>query len=74
MTPLKPHPYYFPVIDKDRKFGAAIMDHTPELISKYGVKANPIDLRGGLDAVPQGFADMKAGKLSGEKFVYKVAE
>lgn len=49
------------------------MKHTPELVESYGVKGNPVEIRGGLEAVPQGFADMKAGKVSGKKFVYKVA-
>jgi hypothetical protein len=62
MTPTKPNSFHFEVSEKDRKFGADIMSHTPELITKYG-----------LETVPQGFADMKAGKVSGKKFVYKVA-
>lgn len=73
MTPMKPNSFHFEVSEKDRKFGADIMSHTPELITKYGIKGNAIDLRGGLETVPQGFADMKAGKVSGKKFVYKVA-
>ncbi|WVR04937.1 hypothetical protein IAU60_001949 [Kwoniella sp. DSM 27419] len=57
----------------DHAFGKKIYAATPELITKYGIKPNPTHIRGGLDDITAGFEDMKAGKVSGRKLVYKIA-
>lgn len=44
-----------PAPKEDRDFGVEFLSRTPELIEKYGVKALPIKVRGGLDDVTQGW-------------------
>lgn len=45
---------HYEVIPEDYQFGQEAAARTPDLITKYNIKANPIDLRGGLDAVQEG--------------------
>ncbi|OCF71937.1 enoyl reductase [Kwoniella mangroviensis CBS 8886] len=73
-TPVAPKPTIIPAKPEDRKFGEEVFAKTPEFITKYGIKPNPIDLRsGGLNDVSNGFKEMKDGKVSGKKIVYKIA-
>ncbi|RSH95675.1 hypothetical protein EHS25_000767 [Saitozyma podzolica] len=72
MTPLAPQPSTIGVVPGDRDFGAEINKHTPELITKFGIRANPIKIRGTLHDVTDGWQDQRDGKVSGVKLVYKV--
>ncbi|WWC90093.1 uncharacterized protein L201_005026 [Kwoniella dendrophila CBS 6074] len=68
-------PNYIPANLEDRKFGEKVFEKTPEFIEKYGIKPNPIQVRqGGLTDVDAGFKEMKEGKVSGKKLVYKIAQ
>lgn len=52
---------------------AAFLQKLPEIVKRGNIKPNPVKLwDGGLDAVEDGFAYMKAGKVTGEKIVYRV--
>ncbi|WWD15860.1 hypothetical protein CI109_100284 [Kwoniella shandongensis] len=66
-------PNTVPASEHDHEFGKAIFANTAELITKHGIKANPVSIRGGLDDVSDGFKEMQAGKVSGKKLVYKIA-
>ncbi|WWC92305.1 uncharacterized protein L201_007259 [Kwoniella dendrophila CBS 6074] len=68
----KENPTILPVVKEDREFGVEFYKRTPEFIEKYGLKPNPVAVKGGLDDILQGMADMKAGKVSGVKYVYKI--
>ncbi|WRT66835.1 uncharacterized protein IL334_003798 [Kwoniella shivajii] len=57
----------------EREFAAAFYQKTPEIIANYGVKANPVDIRGGLEAISTGLQQQKDGKVSGRKLVYKIS-
>lgn len=67
-------PRIIPAAPSDRKWGAELCARTPEFITVLGIRAPPFEVRGGLDAIPQGFEDMKANKVSGKRLVYKVSE
>ncbi|WWD01748.1 hypothetical protein V866_008694 [Kwoniella sp. B9012] len=66
-------PMIIPAVQDHYEFGKEVLKQTPEWITKYGFKANPIELRHGLEAIPQGLQDQKDGKISGKKVVYKIA-
>lgn len=57
---------------EDRTFGEEIYKRTPELIAKYGIKPNPITIKGNFEDVAKGLEDLKNGKASGEKQVIKM--
>jgi NADPH-dependent curcumin reductase CurA len=42
------------------------------LINSGKIKTHPTEVRNGLENVPQGLQDLKDGKVSGVKLVYKV--
>ncbi|WVQ77954.1 hypothetical protein IAT38_000034 [Cryptococcus sp. DSM 104549] len=71
-TPIGPKRTILPFSAHDRALGVELNQITPEMITKYGIKPNPVVIRGGLDDVIQGFEDQKAGKVSGKKYVYKI--
>lgn len=39
---------------------------------KYKVPPNPLDVRSGIEDIIQGLEELKAGKVSGKKLVYKI--
>nr|XP_019013228.1 uncharacterized protein I206_01293 [Kwoniella pini CBS 10737]OCF52009.1 hypothetical protein I206_01293 [Kwoniella pini CBS 10737] len=55
----KENPNIIPALPADRAFGAKFYAATPEFITKYGIKPNPIALRGGLDTITSGFEELK---------------
>ncbi|KAL7420011.1 hypothetical protein Q5752_004975 [Cryptotrichosporon argae] len=57
----------------DRAFHVELCKHTPEYFAKHGLRAPPVKIRGGLEDIPAGFEEMKAGKVSGTRLVYKIA-
>lgn len=63
----------FPANQADFEFGAKFWEISEELINSGKIKAHPPQVReGGLDAIPQGLQDLKEGKVSGVKLVYKI--
>ncbi|WRT67069.1 uncharacterized protein IL334_004035 [Kwoniella shivajii] len=73
-SPRAEKPTMIPGSSDDRKFGEEWYAKTAEMIAKFNIKPNPISLRkGGLNDVSAGFQEMKEGKVSGTKIVYKVA-
>ncbi|WVN88983.1 uncharacterized protein L203_104198 [Cryptococcus depauperatus CBS 7841] len=62
-----------PASKEDREFGVEIFKKTPELIVKYGLKPNPIEIKGGFGDVLEGLDDLKNGRVSGKKLVIKIA-
>lgn len=70
-------------------FGEELFRKTPELVAKYGIKPNPVKIRGGFEDIGAGLEDLKVslligwvllwadrrlyGKVSGQKLVLKVA-
>ncbi|WOO80715.1 Protein TOXD [Vanrija pseudolonga] len=64
-------PVVVPVIPGDREFYAKALTHYTDLVER-GVRPPPVVLRGGLDDVLAGFKDMADGKVSGERYVYKL--
>jgi hypothetical protein len=62
MTPLAPQPTTVGVVPGDRDFGAEINKHTSELITKFGVRANPIKIRGTLHDVTDGWQDQRVSR------------
>ncbi|KAF1953080.1 enoyl reductase [Byssothecium circinans] len=63
----------FPANKQDFDFAVKFWRLSAELINSGKVKTHPAEVRsGGLDAIPQGLKDLKEGKVSGKKLVYKV--
>ncbi|TXT07235.1 hypothetical protein VHUM_03405 [Vanrija humicola] len=60
-----------PVIPGDREFYAQALTHYTDLYER-GIRPPPVVLRGGLEDIPAGFKDMQDGKVSGERYVYKL--
>ncbi|KAK8869863.1 hypothetical protein IAR55_000431 [Kwoniella newhampshirensis] len=73
-TPAAPKDTIIPASEHDHQFGKEIFAKTADLITKHGIKANPVSLKGGLDDVPTGFQEQKELKVSGKKLVYKIAD
>lgn len=57
---------------EDYEFGVKFWKRTQELIKSGKIKPHPTEVRDGLAGVPQGLMDLKDGKVSGVKLVYKV--
>ncbi|KIJ23756.1 hypothetical protein M422DRAFT_39466 [Sphaerobolus stellatus SS14] len=58
---------------EDRDHMTAFLMKVPELVKSGAIKPNRIKLRKGvLDGIEGSLAYMKDGKLSAEKFVYKI--
>jgi len=58
---------------EDWEFSCKFWKLTEGLLSEGKLKTHPAEVReGGLAAIPQGFQDLKDGKVSGVKLVYKV--
>jgi len=57
---------------EDHEWYLQLVEHTPELITHYGVKGNPVDVRNGLESIEAGLDDLRKGKVSGKKIVFKI--
>lgn len=57
---------------EDYEFGAKFWKQAQEWFESGKIKTHPIEVRNGLAGVPQGLQDLKDGKVSGVKLVYKV--
>ncbi|QIW95910.1 hypothetical protein AMS68_001428 [Peltaster fructicola] len=63
-----------PAMPQDREFGQKFWSLSEKLLSAGSVKVHPTDVRkGGLEGVKEGLAELKSGKVSGVKLVYKIA-
>ena len=61
-----------PAKPEDYEFGVKFWRAAEELFNSGEVKAHPTLVRDGLEGVPQGLNDLKEGKVSGKKLVYRV--
>ncbi|KAK5061347.1 hypothetical protein LTR84_007889 [Exophiala bonariae] len=57
---------------KDKAFWEKYLSMLPELLSSGKIKPNRVRERGGVDDILSGFKDQQDGKVSAEKFVYKI--
>jgi NADPH:quinone reductase-like Zn-dependent oxidoreductase len=57
---------------EDYEFGTKFWKQAEEWFNSGKVKAHPVEVRKGLEGVPQGLQDLKDNKVSGVKLVYKV--
>ncbi|WVQ98438.1 hypothetical protein IAU59_005562 [Kwoniella sp. CBS 9459] len=71
-APRAPEPFIVPALPESREFATKIYSATPELVVKYGIKPNPVDVRGGLEDIESGLRASQAGKVSGKKLVYRI--
>ncbi|GMK57894.1 hypothetical protein CspeluHIS016_0407280 [Cutaneotrichosporon spelunceum] len=62
----------FPALPQELEFHRELVVRIPQYIAA-GFKALPIEKRGGINDIEQGFADMRDGKLSGKRYVYAIA-
>jgi NADPH:quinone reductase-like Zn-dependent oxidoreductase len=62
----------FPASQTDYEFGAKFWKVAQDWINSGKIRTHPVEVRKGLDGVPQGLQDLKDGKVSGVKLVYKV--
>lgn len=65
----------FPAKPEDKAFIEGFLPVAEKVLGEKKIKVHPVKvLPDGLKGVLQGMQDMKAGKVSGKKFVYNVAE
>ena len=63
------------VFAKYHRFGKIFWELAERVLAEKKVKVHPVDIRpGGLKGVLEGMEEMRQGKVSGKKLVYKVAE
>lgn len=60
-TPRIPDSEVWPASKEDRAFGEEIFAKTPELITKFGIKPNPVVIAGGFEDVVKAFDALKVG-------------
>ncbi|WOO81145.1 Trans-enoyl reductase [Vanrija pseudolonga] len=71
LTAFKTAPAIFPYNGRDAAALAAAVAQLPAFIDA-GLKPIPVDLRSGLERIPEGLDELRAGKVSGKKLVYKI--
>ena len=65
----------FAANQEDFEFSMAFAKLSEGLLAQGKIRAHPLDLRsGGLDAIPEGIEDLKAGKISAKKIVVTVSQ
>lgn len=65
----------YPASAEDYELGKKFWKLTEKLLEEGKFKVHPPDVRdGGLEGVLEGLRDLKDGKISGKKLVYKIAE
>ena len=62
----------FPASQEDYDFGVKFWKASEELVNSGKIKVHPTQVQDGLEKIPQGLDDLKAGKVSGIKLVYRV--
>lgn len=64
-----------PAVPEDFEFAKKIFSIAEKLLAEGKLKTHPEKVgSNGLEGVLQGFQDMKADKVSGQKLVYRVAD
>ena len=62
-------------VPEDFELGVRFSSLMEQLLANGALKAHPVDLReGGWTGIVDGMRDMKEGKVSGVKLVYRVGE
>lgn len=61
-----------PANQSDYEFGVKFWKLAGDLLNSGKIKAHPKEVRNGLEGIPQGLNDLRDGKVSGVKLVYKV--
>ncbi|CAD6575708.1 MAG: hypothetical protein TREMPRED_001474 [Tremellales sp. Tagirdzhanova-0007] len=61
-----------PAMPEDRVWYLDFVKAFPSFFTTYGVKANPVDLRHGMESIQAGMEELKAKKVSGKKITYKI--
>ncbi|KAF9630187.1 Alcohol dehydrogenase superfamily zinc-containing [Lasiodiplodia theobromae] len=65
----------YPASTEDYEFGKKFWKLSEKLLEEGKLKVHPPDVRdGGLEGVLEGLRELKDGKVSGKKLVYKIAE
>lgn len=60
---------------EDQEFAARFWKMAGELLAQGKLKVHPPDVRpGGLEGVLEGLDELRQGKVSGKKLVYRVAD
>jgi hypothetical protein len=64
---------FYPAVPEDFEFAKAFMGLTEKLLNESLIKSHPVMLgQGGLEGILEGLEDMKRGKVSGKKLIYRV--
>ncbi|KAL1406699.1 Zinc-binding oxidoreductase alcohol dehydrogenase [Vanrija albida] len=63
-----------PASKADYEWHVESLRRLADLVSKHGVRAPPLVIRGGLEDIAAGLDEMRAGKVSGQRLVYKIGE
>ena len=63
---------YLPANNEDYEFASKFWKITAGLLNEGKIKAHPAKVMDGLAGIPDGLQDLKDGKVSGEKLVYRV--
>lgn len=53
--------YVFPADEEEGRFGWELTFRAPSLITEYGFKTAPLEVRTGFEAIPGGIADLQVG-------------
>ncbi|KAF1832827.1 zinc-binding oxidoreductase ToxD [Decorospora gaudefroyi] len=61
-----------PASQEDYEFGVSFWKQAEVWLNSGKVKPHPAEVRNGLEGVPQGLQDLKDGKVSGVKLVYRI--
>jgi hypothetical protein len=66
---------YWAPVPEDFEFTKKFIGIVEKLLEEQLIKSHPVDLRGGgLGGILGGLEDMKQGKVSGKKAVYRVGD
>jgi hypothetical protein len=66
---------YWPPAPQDFEFTKRFISVVEKLLEEKLIKPHPVDLRpGGLSVISEGLNDMKTGKVSGVKLVYRIGD
>lgn len=68
-------PGHFPASQEDYEFGKKFWKLSEKLLAEGKFKVHRPDVRGGgLEGVLEGLDELRQGKVSGKKLVYKISE
>ena len=64
--------HVFPAVPEDLKYWMDVLPLVEKLIDEKKIKPHRMEVRGGLGDIPAGLDDLKYGRVSGLKLVYRV--